>query len=442
MAGDPVAVTVGDLMVKEPVTLRESDSIGRAIDLIRQYHLRVLPVVNGDSVVGVVTPEQLLRQPLYRPVGEVMLRDIEPATPDLLPVQAQALLARHGIGALPVAQDGRLVGMVSSEAILQAAGQHADPLTGLPWSPSLRAWASAILRSDREVAILFVDLDNFGLVNKAHGHVAGDDLLRAVAHLLRTCIDPATDVLCRYGGDEFAIATTRREPEVRLLAEQIRRTLNLPLQVGGAVHRLTASVGFAGGRRGERRAASHIMATVEDLITRASRASTLDKERKKTVPAEDGGPRPGGEDVVEGRVRLGGITVASSGEELVASVTVSLADRGATGTAAGDRRRETMASLASRATLEALSRLLGEGCRFAVEEVFEVARGEEVLVTVVVAGTGQVAGRYVGVAQAQDPPHSAARAVLSALNRRLGRLVRSALRASRGTVGTAEEDVR
>src|SRR5579883_3058472 len=110
MAGDPVAVTVGDLMVKEPVTLRESDSIGRAIDLIRQYHLRVLPVVNGDSVVGVVTPEQLLRQPLYRPVGEVRLRDIEPATPDLLPVQAQALLARHGIGALPVAQDGRLVG--------------------------------------------------------------------------------------------------------------------------------------------------------------------------------------------------------------------------------------------------------------------------------------------------------------------------------------------
>lgn len=141
-------------------------------------------------------------------------------------------------------------------------------------------------------------------------------------------------------------------------------------------------------------------------------------------------------------MRLGGITVASSGEELVASVTVSLADRGATGTAAGDRRRETMASLASRATLEALSRLLGEGCRFAVEEVFEVARGEEVLVTVVVAGTGQVDGRYVGAAQAQDPPHAAARAVLSALNRRLGRLVRSALRASRGTVGTAEEDVR
>jgi IMP dehydrogenase len=440
MEGELATVTVGDLMIRHPVTLGESDPIGRAIDLIRQHRLRVLPVVRGDRIVGVVTPEHLLRQPLYRPVAEVMLRDIEPATPDLLPVQAQGLLTRYGISALPVAQDGRLVGVVSLEAVLQAAGQHTDPLTGLPWSPALRAWASAVLRNDREVAILFVDLDNFGLVNKAHGHVAGDDLLRAVAHLLQTCVDPATDVLCRYGGDEFAIATTRREPEVRLLADQIRRTLNLPLQVGGAVHRLTASVGFAGGRRGERRASSHIMATVEDLITRASRASTLDKERRRAVP-EEGEGRPTLLSESETRVRLRGITAASSDEGCVVSVSLAAGTRVVTGMASGNRRRETMARIATRATLEALSGLGGGGCTFAVEEVFEVARGNETLVTVVVTAAGQIVGRYVGAAQAQDPPHAAVRAVLSALNRRLGRVVGAVLR-SREPAGAPEDEVR
>lgn len=438
--GEGSFVTVGDLMARQPVVIAASETIARAIDLIQRHRLRVLPVVEGEAVVGLVGPEHLLRQPLYRPVADVMVRDLEPATPDLLPVQAQALLARYRVDALPVAQNGRLVGVVSLEAVLQATGQHTDPLTGLPWSPALRAWASATLRADREVAILFVDLDNFGLVNKAHGHVAGDDLLRAVAHLLQACIDPSTDVLCRYGGDEFAIATTRREPEVRALAEKIRQTVNLPLEVGGAVHRLTASVGYAGGRRGERRAASHIVATVEDLITRASRASTLDKERRKSPPpdAED---RPSASPAPEARLRLGGITVAFSGDDCLVSVGLSAGGREVTGTATGRRSAESVAVLVARATLEGVRELLGEGYAFQVDDALEAQRGDRVLAAVVVAGSGRVSGRYVGAAEAPDLPHAAARAVLDALNRRVGQAVARLVRGEAGQAAAGGSSV-
>src|SRR5207237_1326985 len=85
-----------------------------------------------------------------------------------------------------------------------------DPRPGLPWAASLRNWAMGALGRGEEVVILFVDLDNFGIVNKALGHVVGDDILRSVGYLLSASLDPSTDFICRYGGDEFAIATTRR----------------------------------------------------------------------------------------------------------------------------------------------------------------------------------------------------------------------------------------
>src|SRR5207237_367029 len=84
--------------------------------------------------------------------------------------------------------------------------------------------------------------------------------------------------ICRYGGDEFAIATTRRIEGATALAQRLRETVNLPVEIEGTQERVTASVGFAGGRRVEPRTAAHIAATVDDLLTLASRGSTLAKE--------------------------------------------------------------------------------------------------------------------------------------------------------------------
>ncbi|NAZ88691.1 diguanylate cyclase domain-containing protein, partial [Kineococcus indalonis] len=83
-----------------------------------------------------------------------------------------------------------------------------DALTGLP---NRRFFAEAVQhalarasRSGRAVGLLLIDVDHFKLLNDAHGHPAGDQLLVALAQRMRRCVRPA-DTVCRLGGDEFVV---------------------------------------------------------------------------------------------------------------------------------------------------------------------------------------------------------------------------------------------
>lgn len=165
-----------------------------------------------------------------------------------------ARLTADPAGSEPVVQ-GYLLDVTArreAEELLRHQAFH-DPLTGL---------ANRALFTDRvehalvvherigdEAAVLFLDLDDFKAVNDSLGHLAGDELLRAVGLRLRDALSPRHTV-ARLGGDEFAILVedARGASAAVHAAELIVGALQAPFDIEGREVFVTASVGIAVGR--------------------------------------------------------------------------------------------------------------------------------------------------------------------------------------------------
>jgi diguanylate cyclase (GGDEF)-like protein len=122
-----------------------------------------------------------------------------------------------------------------------------DSLTGLPNRMSLRERMEAVLGGGTQnSAILFVDLDQFKQVNDTLGHPRGDALLRLVADRLRRLVRD-TDVVARFGGDEFVVLQTPTSgpDEVAVLARRIVAALSETYDVEGHQVVIGASIGIA-----------------------------------------------------------------------------------------------------------------------------------------------------------------------------------------------------
>lgn len=125
---------------------------------------------------------------------------------------------------------------------------HHDPLTGLDnrrrFGELLNlAVSSATL--ERQIAVLYLDLDEFKGVNDTLGHPGGDEVLKVAATRLRSFLGPA-DMVARLGGDEFAIIRSGiacREAAERLAADVID-AVGKPCEVGGTVLRVGTSIGI------------------------------------------------------------------------------------------------------------------------------------------------------------------------------------------------------
>lgn len=126
-----------------------------------------------------------------------------------------------------------------------------DALTGLPnRALFLDRLGSALARlqrrPDRLLAVLFLDLDRFKLINDSLGHAIGDELLVAISGVLRLAIRPG-DTVARLGGDEFTVLLEDLEDptEATVVAQRILSALNVAFVLSGHEVFATASIGVA-----------------------------------------------------------------------------------------------------------------------------------------------------------------------------------------------------
>jgi diguanylate cyclase (GGDEF)-like protein/PAS domain S-box-containing protein len=154
-----------------------------------------------------------------------------------------AHLFTPGVGAGFVGTIEDITDRLAFEAKLAHQANH-DPLTGLPNRTLLAQYvAERFTPGARGLACLFLDLDNFKVVNDSLGHAAGDELLIEVANRLRATVRPR-DLVARFGGDEFVVVCENvDESDAVALAERVSVALAEPMRLGGVDIRPYASVG-------------------------------------------------------------------------------------------------------------------------------------------------------------------------------------------------------
>jgi diguanylate cyclase (GGDEF)-like protein/PAS domain S-box-containing protein len=248
---------------------REAASVtGQRLDaLFAPGHADDLPilleaVVGGDRVERIETVHQ-------RSDGSTM--DVWVT---LSPVRdAAGAVAGASVIARDISDRKRLEGELAHQAL------H-DALTGLPnrvlFEDRLRQSLQALPRETAvgNHAVLFVDLDDFKVINDTLGHPAGDELLVAVAARLQSAVR-GSDTAARLGGDEFTILLENVASEAQAIAaaDRVLEALRQPFELAGHPVVVSASIGIAFGSAGQDRP--------EDLLRSADTALYEAKARGK-----------------------------------------------------------------------------------------------------------------------------------------------------------------
>ncbi|HSR64222.1 MAG TPA: EAL domain-containing protein [Xanthomonadaceae bacterium] len=217
---------------------------GYASAEIAGRNCRVLHGVDGDqpgvaAIRNAMHEERETRVVLrnYRRDGTMFWNEFR-----LAPVRDEAGALTHFVGVLTDVTERQ-----RQEEQLAWRATH-DDLTGLPNRQLLHdRLQHAILNAERygrAAAVVFVDLDDFKLINDTLGHSAGDTALRTIAQRLREVVRDA-DTVGRFGGDEFVVVLTEHTDEagVQAVIARIAAALAQPVELAGVPHLLTPSIG-------------------------------------------------------------------------------------------------------------------------------------------------------------------------------------------------------
>ena len=448
-------------MTTDVVWVSPSARVKTAVILMKGHDIGALPVLHDtEGVVGLVTLADLVGEPPEAVIEDLMQADFVSVPPDTTVQDAAEIMSESRVSHLLVMERGNLLGVVTWSDLMPELGRSYDPLTELPWSDSFREWAMNALKNGLEISVILFDLDGFGKFNKRHGHVIGDRVLKAAANVLGSGIDAAMEMVCRYGGDEFAIVSTRNADDAEALAKRLQERI-AALNIEGMPEKVTTSWGMFGGRRTKEREDMHYAATLDDLITRASKNCIKAKPwpempEEAPVPAEARAGQPAGPEMEAAvssqaadadvmpppvkehrthranepeierapRFKIESISFTSTGSEASAGVVLKRAGRNyqreASGYAVGG---DSILRLFAEAAAGAVCKALAPEHGIVVEDasIRDSGRDDEIVTVVAIYVSPRQSARLVGSALVRrgDQYRAAVAALLDAVNRQI-----------------------
>ncbi|TYA10588.1 CBS domain-containing protein [Paenibacillus faecis] len=259
---------VAEFMSSPVYTVSSERSVQYVSDMMNELKIGSLVVTDHGTIVGIVTSRDIRSSHPNRIVADAMTPDPISISPDQFAWDALVMMERHHIERLLVVHEDQVIGIVTREKLQIKLNQLVDPLTGLYRAPYIQHIGEHFLNRRQQFRLLFIDLNNFGEINKLHGHPVGDDFLVEFSNRLRALTNEQ-DYVCRYAGDEFIVITCRNEYD----GLQLEDALSQPVVIQNVA--LSASMGVINGFL----VPDFFSLSFRELINRASLLSTSLKQK-------------------------------------------------------------------------------------------------------------------------------------------------------------------
>ncbi len=273
-------VSVSSLLQKDFFTITPLASLQKAQRIILEENIGCLPVEDEGKIVGILTKRDIMSNHPNRIIADAMSSPVVSISPDTSIWEAKKIFEVHDIERLLVIKNNKLYGLIDRTSLYAELGKHTNSLTGLYGSHYLYHKGLELFEQGLETSVIFIDLNQFGAVNKKYGHVIGDMIIKKTSDIL---FDIATEEcsICRYGGDEFVILTPYTlEPSIKLAKDMVNAiskhafTDNI---------RISACAGITMKKSPDSTNRDFLLQTLRDLINFASLASTQAKNQKQSI---------------------------------------------------------------------------------------------------------------------------------------------------------------
>lgn len=255
------------------------DGVRRIQDIFCEKNIECFAAYENENLVGVVTKKELISAHPNRIVADVMSNKY-------ICVHCCAYIwnvkekfdSDRNIDVIFVEDENEIIGFVTRTTLNIELGKHIDLLTGLYKKDYIFYNSYKLMKSGQNTTVVFIDLNNFGHIDKKYGHINGDRILQGVADVLKENVD-SDSYLCRYAGDEFTILTPYCVEKSKKIAEKVIAAIssykfpnNIPV---------SAAVGIVSYKLNNTKL-SNILDIINNLINIASLASTKAKGNDKT----------------------------------------------------------------------------------------------------------------------------------------------------------------
>ncbi|MED1721742.1 GGDEF domain-containing protein [Brevibacillus parabrevis] len=229
-------MNISEIMIPTIHSISSDKSVSHAARLMSQYQMDSLVVIDHGELVGLVTSRDVLTAHPNRIVADAMCDQMHYLLADQNIWEAHHYFLNENVKLAIVLDEEQVSGMITKETVEMKIAEYKDPLSGLYRAPYIQFIGESYLRKQIPFHLLFIDLNDFGRINKQYGHPFGDDVIRTYSAVLSSIAEDQGDHLCRYAGDEFVLISTAPIALIEQYIDLISRPTNvLDITVSAAV---------------------------------------------------------------------------------------------------------------------------------------------------------------------------------------------------------------